>query len=332
MRLPSTAVIELTSRCNHMCLFCSCPWEYDKNYKNNELTKEEWFKVIDKYKEYGVNHITFTGGEPLMRDDLFDIIDYASGKNLSLGLISNGRKVDDNFLEKLSHYDILLSISVPGIKTFKEHTGVDNIEHVLNIFKKCKELGIRTTANITVTKKNISELYENISLPILNGATYVLLNRFLPGGRGMYNKEFLLSNDEINQMLDIAEEVLTTADIDGHVGTELPYCIIKEPGKYKKLKVSTRCSAVKSFFVTDPTGYIKVCNHSPERLCKWHELDSLETNLTWNRYLVRNFLPDMCMKCKHNDKCDGGCRESARVNYGNIDDCDPCLVCKSGTN
>lgn len=325
--LPSTAVIELTSRCNHLCLFCSCPWEYDKDYKNNELRTEEWFAVIDKYIENGVTHITLTGGEPLMRDDLLEIIKYAKGKGLSLGLISNGRNINDSFLEQLSKFDVLLSISVPGIKTFKEHTGVDNIEHVLSIFQKCKEFGINTVANITVTKKNLSELYENISLPLLNGAGYVLLNRFLPGGRGMYNREFLLSRDEINEMLHIAEEVLCSADVDGHVGTELPYCIIDNIEQYKKLKVSTKCSAVKSFFVTDPSGYIKVCNHSPEKICKWNELEKLKENKTWNRYLVSDFKPQMCVSCKHADKCDGGCREAARVNFGEIDDMDPCFAC-----
>lgn len=327
MILPQTAVIELTSRCNHFCLFCCCPWEYDKNYKNSELSASEWCEVIDKYYDNGVRHITFTGGEPTLRNDLFEIIDYASKKDVTLGLITNGRNVDDEFLEKLSKYEVMLSISVPGIKTYKEHTGVDNIDHILNLFSKCKELGIDTTANIAVTKKNIGELFENISLPILHGASYVLLNRFLPGGRGMYNKEYLLSKEEINKMLDIADEVLTIANIDGHVGTELPYCIINDITKYKKLKVSTRCAAVKQFFVTDPTGYIKVCNHSPERICKWNELDKLLTSTTWNRYLTRDFIPNMCKKCQHINECDGGCRESARVNFGDIADIDPCFNC-----
>lgn len=326
--LPTTAVIELTSRCNHFCLFCSCPWEYDKEYKNNELTTSEWCDVIDKYIENGVTHITFTGGEPLMREDLLEIIKHAKSRGISLGLISNGRNITDEFLSQLANLKTLLSISVPGIKTFKDHTGIDNIEHVLSIFRKCKELGINTVANITVTKKNLPELYENISLPLINGAGYVLLNRFLPGGRGMYNKEFLLSKEEINEMLHIAEDVLTVANVDGHVGTELPYCIVDNIEQYKKLKVSTKCSAVKSFFVTDPSGYIKVCNHSPEKICKWNELEKLKESKTWNRYLVSDFMPKMCGSCKFNDKCDGGCREAARVNFGDIDDIDPCFSCK----
>ena len=76
LRLPTTSIIELTNRCNHNCIFCYCPWEFDSNYINSELSKEEWFNVIDTYKKYGIQQITFSGGEPLMRDDLFDILDY----------------------------------------------------------------------------------------------------------------------------------------------------------------------------------------------------------------------------------------------------------------
>ena len=90
--------------------------------------------------------------------------------------------------------------------------------------------------------------------------------------------------------------------------------------------MSNKCAAVKSFFVTDPTGYIKVCNHSPERLCKWDDIDSLKHNATWNRYLVSDYVPMMCKLCKDQDKCDGGCRESARVNFGKIDEKDPCFI------
>ena len=101
-------------------------------------------------------------------------------------------------------------------------------------------MGITTTVNITVTKKNLFELYETISEALIAGADSLLLNRFLPGGRGLkYAKELLLSIEDINKMLDIAEEVLKTANRKGSVGTELPKCII-DTSKYSYLKVSTK--------------------------------------------------------------------------------------------
>jgi radical SAM protein with 4Fe4S-binding SPASM domain len=323
VKLPTVVVFELTYQCNHKCMFCSCPWENEKQYKKNELSKYEWFKVVDTLANYGIKQVTLSGGEPLLRTDLEEIIRYIYSKGASVNLISNGKLISDEILSLLKELNISLSISVPGLETFEEHTGIDNIESVLNIFEKAKKLDIKTTANIAVTKKNLPELYKNIALPLILGADYILLNRFLPGGRGMFNKEFLLTNDEINEMLDIAEEVLSQANRYGQIGTELPYCIIKNPKKYKHLTISSKCSAAKYFFVVDPSGYVKVCNHSPHRLVHYSMIEELLKNNYWNNYINSNYIPEMCKSCIHLDVCDGGCREAANVNYGNINDIDP---------
>ena len=324
--LPSVAALELTYHCNHQCIFCSCPWEAEKEYKSKELTYEEWTQVIDVLLKRGVESFTLTGGEPLTRPEIKDVIRYIAAQNAPLVLISNGRLMNDAFLEFLSRYDVTLCISVPGINTFKNHTGVDNIEHVLGLFEKAKQFGLKTTANIAVTKKNLPELYENIALPLIHGAEYVLLNRFLPGGRGLENTEFLLSIDEVNSMLDIAEEVLEKANRYGHVGTEMPLCAIKNPEKYKHLQVSNLCAAAKGFFVVDPSGYIKVCNHSPSRVCHYTEIDDIENDPYWRLFRDRSYIPDMCRSCDKLGKCDGGCREAAHVFYGKTTDEDPLFV------
>lgn len=326
MKLPEILTAELTYRCNHKCLFCSCPWEKQPEMKEKELSPAEWKEIFAKVKEHGVRQITFTGGEATLREDLFEILDAAQKLEFSLGLISNGKNIDESFLKRIKKYHLLLSISVPGIDTFEQTTGQDNINHTLEIFDQCKEHGIQTVANIAVSKINFSELYENIALPLLHGAEYILLNRFLPGGRGLENTRYLLSVDEINQMFDIAEEVLSRAGVYGHIGTELPFCIIKDPKKYKYLNISSLCAAAKQFFVIDPSGYVKVCNHSPKRLCHWSEIASLSTDKYWNRFTNSDYIPAMCKKCEYlNTRCDGGCREAAHVYWGAVTDKDPCF-------
>lgn len=321
--LPSVAALELTYRCNHKCLFCSCPWEADEKYLKEELTYSEWTDVIDTLMHNGVSLFTLTGGEPLMRDDIRQIIDYILNNGASLNIISNGRRITDDFLDFIAERKVSICISIPGIETFVEHTGVDNVEHVLSLFEKTRSKGIQATANIAVTKKNLPELYENIAYALIKGADYVLLNRFLPGGRGLKNQEYLLSKDETNQMLDIAEEVLSKANKYGHVGTELPLCAINNPDKYKHIRVSNLCSAAKGFCIIDPSGYLKVCNHSPIRICKYNELDNLENHMYWNSFRQRDYIPNMCKGCDKLDRCDGGCREAAHVYYGEINAPDP---------
>lgn len=324
--VPDVAVLELTYRCNHRCFFCSCPWEADPDYRGAELDAEEWKKVIRVLKQAGVASMTLTGGEAIVRDDIKEIIDFLDRERIPANLISNGRRLDDDLLEFLSKRDITLSVSVPGIDTFAETTGVDNLDNVLEIFSKAKALGIETTANITVTKRNLPELYENIALPLIKGADYILLNRFLPGGRGLENTELLLNREEVNRMLDIAEEVLSRSGRYGHVGTELPLCIIDRPESYERLRIGTRCSAGKNFFVIDPGGYVKVCNHSPVRICRYDELDKLRDNPYWRTFQDSKYLPEMCRGCDKLGECDGGCREAAHVYSGSVSDKDPLFI------
>ena len=141
--LPSVAALELTYRCNHQCLFCSCPWEADNKYCKEELSYFEWTQVIDTIMLNGVSSITLTGGEPLMRDDLRDFIDYILAKGATLNIISNGRKIDDGFLDFIAERKVTICISVPGIETFVEHTGIDNVDYVLSLFEKTKIRGIQ---------------------------------------------------------------------------------------------------------------------------------------------------------------------------------------------
>lgn len=74
--IPKTVALELTYKCNNKCIFCSCPWESDKTFKGNELTTDEWKEIIDKLVLLGLGGITLTGGEALLRPDIFELIEY----------------------------------------------------------------------------------------------------------------------------------------------------------------------------------------------------------------------------------------------------------------
>lgn len=327
VRLPQVAAIELTYRCNHRCLFCSCPWESDALAKGQELTADEWARAFREMRCRGTDVVSFSGGEPTLRPDLLQIIDAAQSVGMQTCLISNGRALDEDLLRSLAERDVDLSISVPGIETFERQTGYDGVEHVMSLFHAARELGMRVTANIAVTKINLPELYENIAYPLINGASYVLLNRFLPGGRGLENDRYLLDRAEINEMLRTAEEVLGKAGAHGHTGTELPYCAVDNPDSFEALGVSYQCGAAKSFYAVDPSGYVRVCNHSAQRLCSVFELDGLEHNEYWDLFVRRDYKPKMCAGCRHEAICDGGCREAAHVYGGNVAGPDPCFMC-----
>jgi radical SAM protein with 4Fe4S-binding SPASM domain len=344
--LPATAVLEMTYRCNHTCLFCSCPWfdEEGSFTRLPELTVGEWKSVIRRLTELGVCDLAFTGGEPLLKDGLFEIMEFAASCEAehvetvdgslrsrhgppSLHLLSNGSAMTREVLEFCRRFSVQLSMSLPGLSTFREHTGGGDPDVILRWFQEAKAGGgITLVAGVTVTRRNLSELYETISAALLAGADQLLMNRFLPGGRGIrHAAELMLSRDQITQMLETAEEALRDAGRHGNVGTELPKCVV-DKSRYRQLQVGTRCSAGLSFFAIDPSGYVRACNHSPVRLVHFREVGKLRTHPYWKRFTQKDYLPASCVSCPMTNDCDGGCREAAHICGGSLDSPDPCLV------
>lgn len=339
--LPHTAVLEMTARCNHACLFCSCPWFEDEGADVGEMPLAEWKELIATYARAGVMSFCFTGGEPLLKDGLEELIEFAAGVPArhietvdgelkawdappQLYLLSNGKNLDERHLQLCAKHNVALSMSLPGVTTFAAHTcGAQPVAHVLELFGKAKALGVTTTAGITVTAKNFHELYETIAIALIAGADRVLLNRFMPGGRGMANRELELSVEQIREIPEIAERVLAKANRKGHIGTEYPRCLV-DPAKYEFLKVGTRCSAASDFVVVGPSGMLRVCNHSPVDLVHWREFDALREHSYWQKFIRKNWTPDGCAGCSLLGKtCDGGCREAAHVCTGHVDGRDP---------
>lgn len=340
--LPATAVLELTYRCNHRCLFCSCPWEAEGGAfdRRAELSTAEWKTVIDKVTSMGAASLALSGGEPLMREDCFELIEHALGCTVEhietkdgelqsrfgppkVYLLSNGRAVDERVLAFCRDRDVQLSMSLPGLESLHAHTGYDSADHVLAQFAAARRMGMKTVVNITVTKQNLSEFRETLSAALLAGASQLLLNRFLPGGRGLTHRaELMLSAADIGVMLSTAEDVLIEARVFGSVGAEIPRCLIP-PREFKQLTIGTRCAAGLSFFVVDPSGYTRACNHSPVRLEHYTAIEKLKDNAYWRTFTQKQYLPEACYACRQFTECDGGCREAAHIMGGDLRAMDP---------
>ena len=280
----------------------------------------------------GVRSFSISGGEALLKDGMPELVEYIREEGLKRGidneivLISNARLMNESYLNLFKRCRVHLSMSLPGYETFREHTGVDNADGVLYWFRKAKAMGLKATVNITVTKKNYYELFRTIALGLLNGASSVLLNRFLPGGRGLqYQDALSLNREQLRGMLDIAEEVLEYGKRYGHVGTEFPKCLIKDIEKYQRINVGTRCAAVKYFFVIDPAGQIRTCNHSPRIVGNVFDEDMIHDKEYWTLFAESLYKPAYCSNCVDMTSCDCGCREVAHILKGSPKEIDPCL-------
>jgi radical SAM protein with 4Fe4S-binding SPASM domain len=342
--LPPTAVLEMTYECNHRCLFCSCPWyASDGRFARHPEMDIGWWKAaVEKLCTMGVTQLAFTGGEPLLKTGIEELISFAAGCTAEyvktvdgalvvehappiLYLLTNGKILSDKILDLCACHKVHVGMSLPGLTSFTDHTQASDSAHVLKWFKRTSELGLSTHVGITVTRKNLHELYETMGEALLAGADSVLLNRFMPGGRGLAHvKELMLDADGVREMLATAEEVLRLADRKGNVGTELPLCLVDESA-HTHLTVGSRCSAATGFFAIDPSGYVRVCNHSEVRLNHFDQIEQVKDHPYWRRFIMRDFLPAACGGCREGGRCDSGCREAAHIYNGSVDALDPLL-------
>ncbi|MBI5525512.1 MAG: radical SAM protein, partial [Deltaproteobacteria bacterium] len=138
--LPSTAVLEMTYACNHECLFCSCPWfAPDGRFaRHEEMTVEWWKKTLAKLCAMGVTQLAFTGGEPLLKPGVAELIEFAStctGEHVKtvdgalvvehappfLHLLTNGMTLTEETLDLCARHKVHVGLSLPGLASFADH-------------------------------------------------------------------------------------------------------------------------------------------------------------------------------------------------------------------
>jgi radical SAM protein with 4Fe4S-binding SPASM domain len=190
---------------------------------------------------------------------------------------------------------------------------------------------VAVSAVIVVNRLNLSDIKDTIALAAGMDMNAVLVNRFLPGGKGLENASDLsLREAELVGMLDVIEESSEEYGIPILVGTPTPLCL-KGLRSYKFL-LKEGCMGGKGLHCAiDPSGGLKVCNHSPTVLGNCLRSDPKE--LYENSEYVKGFAelrytPEMCKGGSKVGKCKGGCREAAHLLFGSLRAPDPIFAHK----
>lgn len=322
---PLSVIFEITQQCNLKCKHClidaGAPSE-------NELSFEEIKKIIDQLKEMKVFNINFGGGEPLLREDFFDILEYASKLNIGIVFSTNGFLVNDEVLEKLENIKTFaVQISIDGLeKTHDEFRGVKgSFKRAICALKKFSDKGYYTIMSTMMIKNNINELESLIDLSLSMGVSSFKLSTFMPAGRGSKNiNELLLTSSDLEslavRMLKQKKKCIERMDMD--IKGTFPWLIENKPKKplegFKERYTRIGCSAGRSSLVISPTGDVYPCpflrNFSAGNL-RGDKLKDIWENsevLDMFRNLCSDKLKGKCRTCKYLPYyCQGGCRAAA---------------------
>ena len=160
-KIPYSAQIELTLRCNASCPFCSFPM-MEENDISKEMSTQQVKYLIDQISSLGVNSLSFTGGEPTLRNDLPELIYHAGVKHdLMIGVATNGYLMPKLFKEngKIQGLDyLLLSLDYPFKEQHNQTRGIKVFDRVMETINLANQRDIKVIISTVVMKENFQYL------------------------------------------------------------------------------------------------------------------------------------------------------------------------------
>jgi len=317
---------EITRNCNLECAHCRAaatngPYE-------GELDTDQAFKVIDQIAEVGTPIIILTGGEPLMRDDIFEIAYYGTKKGLRMVMAPNGTLINGSNAKKIARSGIKrISISLDGDdkKSHDKFRGVPGaFNAAIDGIKAIKEAVVEFQINTTVTKANFNKLEKIQNLAIKLGAIAHHIFLLVPTGRGKYIIDQEISAEEYEKALNWLYErsKLVPLQIKATCAPHY-YRILRQRAKKEDIKVTFKthgldavtrgCLGGTSFCFISHTGIVQPCgfldiNCGDVTKTSFRKIwDNCETFLNLRDY---DKLGGKCGKCGFKRVC-GGCRARA---------------------
>ncbi len=197
-------VWNMTRTCNLKCMHCYSDSE-GKIYPG-ELTTDEALAVVHDLAQFKVPALLLSGGEPLLRKDLFLIAQEARRLGLRVTLSSNGTLITREIAEKIKEAGfIYVGLSLDGIGEVHDHfRGVKGaFKKTLSAIRHCKEVGQKVGLRLTMTRHTIQNLDEIFNLMITEKIDRACFYHLVFTGRGRFLKEEALSRDELREAMDL---------------------------------------------------------------------------------------------------------------------------------
>jgi len=331
-RRQDSFVFEVTQRCNHRCPHCYNAWHNPVGYPMGELPTDETLAMLGKLlDETGAGLVSLSGGEPFLRPDVYDIVDFLDGRDVTVNMICNGSLVDEAAVgrlapHKISVWELPLLSCEAGIHD--RMSGADGaFDKVTMAVAELKAAAQTVVAVFVATKLNLHTFRETAELAVALGADGIMLNRFNPGGRGRENINLLQAPPEqLAAVLDQAEQVSAEYELPISCSIAMPPCLF-DTDRYQRLTFGF-CAAgtERAYYTLDPIGNVRPCNHSPTILGNIRDGSFQEMA---GGDAMRDFMsarPTFCGDCRLETECLGGCKAAAEACCGSPWEMDPFLA------
>lgn len=330
---PLFVIWEITGACNLRCKHCLSD---SGKPLPNELNTQEAKKLIDTLEMMKVFNISFSGGEPLIRPDIFELLEYASQKRIGIDLLTNGALITKEIIDCLENTNIFhLQVSIDGIgKTHDDFRGIKgSYERAVNAIKLLRDVNYGVAVSSAVTKQNIDEIPKIIDMAVDLGASSYKTTFFMPTGRGKGNVDDLIVTPKhiekftfmmIEKKEEIGDKINISCEID------YPWLVKGTDTEiFDSLKTEDSskigCTAGNSSFYITPDGKITPCPFLRKFVAG--DIRIKDVKEIWDnspafdifRNITRGDLKGKCSGCKYlGISCYGGCRAAALAHTGDL--------------
>ena len=323
----------LTKRCNLNCDHCYLDAEFRGGLKTDELNTEECFRVIDQIAEVNPNaFLILTGGEPLLRPDIYDIIKYAADKKFMVVLGTNGTMINRVNAEKIKAagaHGVGISIDSMNPDKHNKFRGVDKAwEHSMEAFDILNEVGVDFLVQMSVSDMNYKEIPEVVEFTEKIGAIAFNLYFLVCTGRGQGNTD--ISNAAYEEALKMLYEQQMKYKgklmINSKCAPQYKRVVYEnDPESVYTRTYSGGCPAATHYSRISPEGNLTPCPFIEESVgnLKSRSFKDLWENAPLMVQLRdRKGLEGKCGSCEFSAMC-SGCRARAFAETGNYMDPDP---------
>lgn len=317
---PLRVYVDFDSACNLRCLHCV---SRSSIRKTDEMTTPDYKKALDMIAQEGVFELNVGGGEPFLRKDSLELLEYASNLGLAVSVTTNGTLINKELAKKIGEIKLrYLAISLDGASAFT-HDHIRGKGMFARTLEGIKLLSSETkhhlNAHFTLMKHNLHELPDFFSLaeelPVHSIGIIVLR----PAGRALDNQDLFLTRAEYKKSMKEMNDLANNFKKSAHLSPFMPG--IEEEGN-SRLYSSFGCGAGQVNCNLDSSGYLTPCNYFNNPGPKENLLDK-GLSLIWQQGDFFNNLRNLegnpkCLKCRHFMSCRGGCRAQAMHFYDDI--------------
>ena len=324
--IPMWLLAELTYACPVQCPYCSNPLQISASRKQ-ELSTEEWFKVLSQARKLGAVQLGFSGGEPLLRHDLVDLLREANRLGFYTNLITSAIGLD---AEKISEFKeaglghIQISFQGADEATNKRFGGTDSFKQKMTMTREVIRQGLPLGLNFVLHRHNLHQVTQFLTMAEELGAEFVELANTQYYGWAKHNQEHLLpSKAQLEQA-----ELATNEFRQKHNGSMDIFFVAPDYYDDRPKKCSNGWAT--TLMNVTPEGDVLPChaakmipgvafpNVRKQALDEiWHSSD------LFNKFRGTDWMVEPCASCPEKEQDLGGCRCQALMLTGDAANADP---------